>query len=581
MPSVPFSRLLARVPSPPLLGVLPLRRPVISGELLVVLVSVMFTLLYNGAFWQGVVSAQQLDWLHWFGYGVLVTGIQAFFMLLIAVPGGVKPVLMVLAATAAAVSYFTGHYGTYFDAEMIDNLVQTDPREAAELLTAGFVRHVLLFGAVPAVLVWPVEMPRVRWRRALVRRLAWLAATLAMVILALLLSYQSFSSLMRNDRSLRHLVTPGNVIAAGLRNLARAEPTPTRPIPVGEDARLIPHGGDKPLLLVLVVGETVRADHWGLNGYPRQTTPKLAHRDLVNFPQVSSCGTSTAVSVPCMFSSTGKDNYDKHYVASHESLLDVLHHAGMEVTWIDNQGGCKGVCRGVEYRHVLAADHPAECSDGVCRDQVLVSELARQLARDAKNAARDRVLVLHQMGNHGPSYFQRYPDTFRKFIPTCDDADLNRCSRDQIVNSYDNAILYTDTVLDGVIEVLARQSTYAASLLYLSDHGESLGERGLYLHGLPYAIAPEQQTRVPMVWWSSRDFDRETALDKSCLREASSQPLSHDNLFDTVLGVLGVATATYRPQLDVSAAARHAQSGCQGMARAASPLAIARELSDA
>ena len=167
------------------------------------------------------------------------------------------------------------------------------------------------------------------------------------------------------------------------------------------------------------------------------------------------------------------------------------------------------------------------------------------------------MLVLHTLGNHGPAYFRRYPEAFRRFTPTCDDEDLSKCSREQIANSYDNALLYTDHVLARGIDLLeALAPRYDTALLYVSDHGESLGENGLYLHGLPYSIAPQEQTRVPMVMWLSPGFAARTALDAACLRTAAQRPATHDNLFHTVLGLLDVRTTIRDDTLDLTAACR-------------------------
>ena len=164
---------------------------------------------------------------------------------------------------------------------------------------------------------------------------------------------------------------------------------------------------------------------------------------------------------------------------------------------------------------------------------------------------RDTVIVLHMMGNHGPAYFRRYPREFHHFVPDCATAELRKCTRDQVVNSYDNAILYTDHVLASLVHALEKHAgTLDAAMLYLSDHGESLGEAGLYLHGLPYAIAPDTQTRVPMIAWLSPQFAASNLVDRACLRGKAAEPLSHDNLFHSVLGVLDVQTSAYRPERD-------------------------------
>jgi lipid A ethanolaminephosphotransferase len=301
-------------------------------------------------------------------------------------------------------------------------------------------------------------------------------------------------------------------------------------------------------VLVLVVGETARAANFSLLGYPRETNPELAKSNVVAFSNVTSCGTSTEVSVPCMFSPYGRADYDERRIRNSESLLNVLARAGYAVRWFDNQSGCKGVCQGggIAYEKL--------CPDEQCQDEVL----ARRLEAELPMVTGDTVFVLHMMGNHGPAYFQRYPRAFRRFLPDCATAELRECSRAEVVNAYDNAILYTDHVLAQVIDVLSeRAGGMESAMLYVSDHGESLGEHGLYLHGIPYAIAPEVQTRVPMLVWVSRQMTGSGDVDLPCLRRKAHDELSHDNLFHSVLGLLNVETSAYR-------AARDIFDGCRG-----------------
>jgi lipid A ethanolaminephosphotransferase len=317
-------------------------------------------------------------------------------------------------------------------------------------------------------------------------------------------------------------------------------------------------------VLVLVVGETARAANFSLLGYTRPTTPELEKLDVIAFRNVTSCGTSTEVSVPCMFSPFGRADYDERRIRNSEGLLDVLVRAGYAVKWLDNQSGCKGVCRGagVEYRKLDAKSAPDLCEGDECHDGILVRGLEAELASVARNPARDTVIVLHMMGNHGPAYFRRYPPGFRRFTPDCATAELRKCTRDQVVNAYDNAIAYTDHVLAGLVEMLRADSAIDTALIYVSDHGESLGENGLYLHGLPYSVAPRTQTHVPMIAWLSRGFAAGHFVDRRCLHGKAGDPLSHDNLFHSVLGLLDVQTRVYTPANDIF-------EGCRGAAGSA------------
>jgi lipid A ethanolaminephosphotransferase len=249
-----------------------------------------------------------------------------------------------------------------------------------------------------------------------------------------------------------------------------------------------------------------------------------------------------------MFSPYEHAQYDKRLVERSESLLHVLAHAGIGTLWRDNQTGCKGVCTGLPYESFEHGHDPVDCDRNGCRDQAMLRDLAQ-----AAGSGGDTVLVLHQLGNHGPSYYKRYPRSLGKFQPACESADLAQCGRSAIVNAYDNATLNTDDFLARTIAALAAMHSRETALIYLSDHGESLGENGLYLHGIPYAIAPATQTQVPMVMWFSPEMAKDRGIDLACLRRRAAQPASHDNLFHSVLGLMQVRTRAYDRRRDLFA----------------------------
>jgi lipid A ethanolaminephosphotransferase len=210
------------------------------------------------------------------------------------------------------------------------------------------------------------------------------------------------------------------------------------------------------------------------------------------------------------------------------------------------------VCDGLELERLDSSKDAALCNGERCLDEILLKDIESDLQKNP----RDTVIVLHQLGNHGPAYFQRYPAAYRRFTPACETSDLGKCTREEIVNSYDNALLYTDHFLAETLRRLQAQTTHDAAMIYVSDHGESLGEKGIYLHGLPYAIAPKEQTEVPMVMWLSPAFASSTGVDAQCLRQHASQPVSHDYLFHSILGFMRVKTSVYAPALDIAANCR-------------------------
>jgi lipid A ethanolaminephosphotransferase len=533
---------------------------VLSIEGVLLLASLFFALFCNSLFLSGMLSgydmAQPGSWL--LGASLLVVLVAVHFVLLglVATRWTTKPLLaLLLVATAFAVHFMT-RYKVYLDTAMLRNVLATDVREARDLMTWSLIPQLLLFAGIP---LWVLSRLRLQQRtlgRALLVRTGTLALALVVAGGAVFANFQDLASLMRNNRELRFLVTPANYLYS-LSQVARSQAKEADKVrePVGTDAvqGASWSGRQKPVVMVMVLGETARAANWGLSGYARQTTPELAaEAGIVNFADVTSCGTDTETSLPCIFSPWGRRDYQETRIRSSESVLDVVARAGFRVVWVDNQSGCKGVCNGVESLRPDPAKSPALCAGGECQDGALVDTLQQLVSETPGNL----LIVLHQMGNHGPAYFKRYPDEFKQFTPACEDPDLPKCTGESIVNAYDNAIRYTDHVVASLVRALREHSGHDSALLYVSDHGESLGEKGLFLHGVPYKIAPDVQTKVPMVMWFSAGFPASFALDDGCIGKVAATPLSHDNIFHTLLGLLDVKTSVYAREMDFSAKCR-------------------------
>ncbi len=350
------------------------------------------------------------------------------------------------------------------------------------------------------------------------------------------------------------MLTPTNVIHATVKYVMHRYAKPASLTQIGLDARVATGARDagKPTVLVIVLGETARAAD-----FVRTTTPKLASEPVLYFQDVTACGTSTAVSLPCMFSDLGEQHYDDNTARSRENLLDVLTHAGVEVIWRDNNSGCKHVCDRVEYER-LVSKQAGLCNASECYDEILLEGLQERIAK----LTQDTVIVLHQNGSHGPDYFRRYPDRFERYRPACKSTDLSKCDAKALRNAYDNTIAYTDYIVWQVLETVEHSTDVNGAMVYISDHGESLGEHGLYLHGMPKLLAPDVQLQVPMVVWFSRGYAVADQLDRSCAVDHAARHHSHDNLFHTVLGLLDVETSLYQPALDVfsNCRARHAST---------------------
>jgi len=496
----------------------------------------------------------------------MVTAATGAVLSLLAWPRLIKGVLVFLLLAGAALAYFIGTYGIVFDPTMVVNMLQTDVRETRDLLSWRMLASLLVLGALPAW--WLLRRPRAP-RQAFGSRLggnlaAFGLGLLAMVLLALSV-FATLSSTMRNHKSIRYMVTPLNAVYSvsmvGVRSLSGPKGPPAV---IGADARLLPRAdGTKPPLLLLVVGETARSMNFSLNGYARPTNPELAKLPVVSLRDVTSCGTATAASLPCMFAPQGRTAFDAD--KPQENLLDVLQRAGLAVLWLDNQSGCKGLCDRVPNSFTTqlptgAAPLPAAlCNGGECFDEALLHELDKRVAAlDPERLKRGLVLVMHQMGSHGPAYFKRSPPDLKPFQPECRSNELQQCPREQVVNGYDNTLATTDRLLARAIAWLqTQQARFDAGMLYVSDHGESLGENGLYLHGMPYAIAPDEQTHVPMILWLPEGGALATSLQPGCLAGLRDKPASHDNLFHTAMGWVGARADVYKPEWDLLAACRN------------------------
>ncbi|MCR3963447.1 phosphoethanolamine--lipid A transferase [Aeromonas veronii] len=462
-----------------------------------------------------------------------------------------KPFFTVLILTGSIVSYAMLKYGVIFDAGMIQNIVETNSGEAGAYLNGSVALWFLLTGLLPVLVLWSL---RIRYPARWYQGLAWRAGALAISLLFIggvaSLYYQDYASVGRNNKSLAKEIVPANYVH-GLykygRDVLFATPIPYQQL--GTDARVVARGS-KPTLMFLVVGETARSQNYSLNGYGKATNSFTAkEQGVVSFKDVRSCGTATAVSVPCMFSNLTRRGYDDQLASSRDGLLDVLQHAGVSVLWKENDGGCKGVCRNVPTIEILPKSYPALCQGESCYDEVLLEGLDQQIASMKGN----KLVAFHLMGSHGPTYFRRYPASERVFMPDCPRSDIENCSNEELVNTYDNTIRYTDKVVGLLIDKLkSLESQYDVGLVYLSDHGESLGAMGLYLHGTPYKFAPDDQTRVPLLTWFSPQLQADRQLDMGCLAaEASSQRFSHDNLFHSMLGIMDVQTRVYDNKLDL------------------------------
>ncbi|KXO85919.1 lipid A phosphoethanolamine transferase [Acinetobacter venetianus] len=466
-----------------------------------------------------------------------------------------KPIAIALVFIGGFASYAVSTLGVLITSDQVQNLMQTDMAEARDTWSWHLVVWTLGMTVLPIIAILMVKLKSEPIVGQLLKKVIASVVSLAMVGGLLFVFYVDFAAIFRENRDLKGMISPQNMIASFASYYKKKAPKENLPlVTYGEDATMQKTDASKlPKLMVLVVGETARAENFSLNGYSKNTNPKVSKQDIINFSQVSSCGTATAVSVPCMFSGMPREDYDESLANHREGLLDIAKRAGYQVTWIDNNSGCKGTCDRVEQFKIPEPIQKKWCKDEECFDDILIDSLKAYLATIPKDDTRPHLVVLHQMGSHGPAYYKRVPPQYKVFKPTCDTNAIQGCSRDELLNSYDNTLLYTDYVLDSLIETLKTATQYETGLWYLSDHGESTGESGMYLHGAPYAIAPSQQTHVPMLMWFSDTWKQQAQKQMSCLSQQRQKELSQDNLFPTMLSLLDVKTKVIDPKNDMLA----------------------------
>ena len=522
----------------------------ISPVLLTVLAIAFVFSVDNSTFWyiaSDVFSGHLLSLIGYMG-AVFCLTLGAFS--LFAFPWTVKPFLISMLILAAMTSYYVDTLGIIVDRDMIQNVMVTTVAESRHLITLGYVTHVVVFGVFPSLFVMWVRIAPQRRVKAALTPILTCVLSIAVATGLLMADLKSYSSILRERKDFMSSYQPGAPLVGAIRYAKMMSRSANLVLTsTGLDARAgsAYDAPQKPMLTIVVAGETARAQNFSLNGYDVDTNPELSKLPIINFSNAHSCGTATAVSLPCMFSKFSRDSYTFEKGTSTENVLDVLGHAGLHIEWWDNNTGHKTIAARFGTRTLTNLKNPEFCATGECIDGIFLEPLKEYIA----SVNKDTVLVLHQIGSHGPTYYQRYPAEFERFKPACRTAEFKKCTPKEITNAYDNTIAYTDQMLARTINMLAANEGLATSLIYVSDHGESLGERGLYLHGAPYFMAPETQTHVPMILWMSDAFQSRFSINESCVAKQKDKALSHDNLFHSLLGLLDIHTAERNPDLDI------------------------------
>ena len=534
-----------------------LRIPRVSSTALIICFSLSLVLIYNYSAWNALfklIPFKLENTLFIVSFALLLGSVFSLLLILVSFKWLLKPILIFIAISSSIAAYFMNSYGIAIDTAMIQNTIETNVHEATALLSLKLIIYLVLLGIIPSIIIWKTPVDYKPFWKGLLNKLLMLMACILTIVINVGSFYSTYATIFRDEELLTHFINPTNYLYAvgkyTKQSLVIKETLTINQIGTDAKEEVAAKNRPKKSVMVFVVGETARADHFSLNGYTRETNPELKKLDILNFTKVHSCGTSTAISVPCMFSMFPREDYSNKKGKTYESLLDVLQRAGMQVLWLENNSDCKGVCLRIPNEEISKTQpNNPFCKDKECLDESLLVNLQPYLDQIKDNT----LIVLHSMGSHGPEYYKRYPKELEKFTPVCRTNQFSTCTQEELINVYDDSILYTDYFLSKVVELLkSNQDRFDTAMWYVSDHGESLGENGVYLHAAPYAIAPEAQTHVPMVMWFGQNTLENQPLDPQCLKHKQDDPsLSHDHIFHSLLGYFSIQTTVYQPTLDL------------------------------
>ncbi len=507
------------------------------------IIYMLYTLLaFNSVFFEKIYEISQ-SLLFTLGTFLVIWLLLIICGILLFWKWSVKPLSILFLLVNSGVFYFVKNYHAAVDEEMLRNVLQTNMHETAELLNFTLLFYILLLGGIPSLIIWKLKFSE---EKIIKYRSTVLVAALLSLSALIVPNSKDVAQFVRNNKPTKYLLIPVNYIGAISSTVKHNLRASHQFVSIGSDSHFTKYwNNDNPLLLVFVVGETARAANFSLDGYNRDTNAPLIPyaNNIINYTNMFSCGTSTAVSVPCMFAKDNRTEFDNGSLDYTENVLDIFKKNGWQVIWLENNSDCKGVCTRVK------TIKPCPTGAGTCFDSILTQELSQNI----NNLSQNTIIVMHQAGSHGPTYYKRYPQKFARFAPVCNTEKLNKCSAEEIKNTYDNTILYTPQNLADIISLLQQKQQYNSMLFYVSDHGESLGEYNIYLHSAPYRIAPQEQKHIPFFIWADDSSFQALNLDKQCLETVRNEKISHDNIFHTLLGIGGISASEYKQPLDLTA----------------------------
>ena len=278
---------------------------------LIIIVAAFLTLTGNFTFLEKTILSYPLS-ENWLFVGSLLVWLFVFLSALLLVfcyRYTIKPILIILLMISSIVSYSTNNFGVFIDQNMIANTIETNITELLDLVSFKSFIYLSFFGLLPSYFVWSTNITKVPFKLQLWQRIKAFVIMIFIFILLIMSFSKHYTSFARENPDLRKYINPTYYLYSVTKYVYSKFEASTTPFSkIGLDAK-VNKKDNKQRLLVLVIGETARVDRFSLNGYKRQTNPMLGKEEVVSFKNMTSCGTDTAWSVPCMFSSLSRSNY--------------------------------------------------------------------------------------------------------------------------------------------------------------------------------------------------------------------------------------------------------------------------------
>ena len=441
--------------------------------------------------------------------------------------------LAILSIINATAVYFILTYNVMIDATTVENVFNTRYSEASGFFSWSLWLYIFALGVLPALycLLQPVVYGKVK------KMLVCCGLSLIVVLGVAAMNIGHSLWIGQHDTELGGLLQPWSYLV----NTIRVESS--RHDEQAEEIKL-PDGSiadQEKAVVVLVIGESARKANFQLYGYERQTNPLLSKQKGLKVYQANSCATYTTAGSKAILEPKNSDEL-------YELLPNYAFRTGVDVSWRTSNWGEPPIHIDEYLTDTdLAALYPDENSQ---YDGILFAGLRERI----ESSKKDKVLIiLHTSTSHGPKYADKYPKTFEVFKPVAGNVEEGEKDQALLVNAYDNTIRYTDFLLDGLINTLSSMSDWKSAMIFISDHGESLGENKMFMHGLPMKLAPKVQYEIPFLVWTSDHFRKykKTSVSQDVPVGELPAVLEQHYIFHSVLNLLSIRTEVYDEAYDI------------------------------